>query len=282
MKKTLLLLALAGFFAACSKKSNDIQPKAKLYPVTFSTSDFTSTVKKLGAKTSAVDSSKNYLLELWYVVYNSSGALFKIDAANRSTPNFGTFKDSLPSGNYTVVFAGAADGGVDIGQSQELSNAHLLPFGTPDAFFKKINITVGSESLHQQVTLDRISGRLTLKLLDDNIPSNVGNVQLKIPVARRFGFTNGLINEELTAFGMSPAFEKSRSYNFFATNKMFDLELIVYRKGSISDTLFTRKVKGITVYTNRETIVQGKLFVNGSSFDISVDKDWGIPETVQF
>ncbi|MDB5012966.1 MAG: hypothetical protein JWQ25_1168 [Daejeonella sp.] len=149
MKKNLFYsVALCLLLFSCKKEEQtsaytEVKSDAKKYAVNFNLSDFTQTVESMGAKGSntimsagsavkAIDSLKNHIRELRYILYDAAGTPIKTirqgvngggtqfhcatcdsdfghpDALPYNKP-FGTIVDSLPAGNYKAVFLGIRD-----------------------------------------------------------------------------------------------------------------------------------------------------------------------------
>jgi len=205
-----------------------------LVPVSFSVG-FSKNVTGSGVKTSANVGT------LLYDVYDAaSGNIFKA-----SILSGGVVQDSLPEGNYIIVFAAATNamlsgpsGGNNI---INLKNTlQTWPYfrydaiggiynGTPlhfcnsnsDVFYKKISFTVDKNSTNNNsVTLDRIVGKIQV-VLQDTIPDDVVFLYATFPynfeyyVTLNTDYSNGGTLSE--RFVISDADKKTSGFTFSYT-----------------------------------------------------------------
>lgn len=122
------------------------------------------------------------------------------------TNPFGSIVDSFPTGTYTIVIVGSRykfaidsrhnDDPSDYLARNPLSNAFIgderssgfqLPH-TKDTFFKKLTLTIASDDISQAVTLDRITGKVEINILDA-IPANAYRFEFRfINAVNQFEF----------------------------------------------------------------------------------------------
>ncbi|WP_207536305.1 hypothetical protein [Desertivirga arenae] len=287
MKKTLPLLSLALVLVlfACKKSSkSEAQPEEKLYPVTFSASEFEQTTK--GISTVSADSAKSYLKNLHYVVFNSSGTFVRSMQQDSALANFGTIRDSLPAGTYKILVSGSP---VRYGLSLN-SGTYSQGFfnrANGDYFSKEIPLTV-SGPVSQNITLDRITGKLTVQF-KDAIPSNVTRLVFRLVDDRLADFDQtffGSVEERSSDIKSSDRLTSNYTYSTFIlyTGNAFSLNIRAYN--SSNSLVVDKTVNNVTVTKNKETIVTGKLFdtINhDGGFTIFVNKDLEpIPTVIEF
>ncbi|MBS1530380.1 MAG: hypothetical protein JSU01_08745 [Bacteroidetes bacterium] len=193
MKRYLLsIIAIMIILSACkkdavNKKVND----NKTTPVTFSVGysqakgGFNGAVNisksKFGPHTLAVDTTLAKYASVIYVgVYTTSGDQLFLTKQLATDTVFGTVNYNLAPGNYIVTFAAGQTGMIETGTT--LNNTYIN-YGIggngmnpwQNTFFQKLNLTVGSSSINQNVTMNRIGAQLVVNI-EDAVPSNVKSI----------------------------------------------------------------------------------------------------------
>lgn len=185
----LALIALCIGFFSCSyeyvPESRGLEKK-ELIPVSF-TVEFAKEIT--GLRASEAVNFKDFL----YLVYDAgTGKLYK----DIKYTNFeGIINDSLPEGNYTVVFAGATQATYlwyysDTNMTSFIEIDAPPPLGgdtnisrfnrNTDVFYKKINCIVEKNKQNgSAVTLDRIVGKVEI-VLEDVIPNDVSTIEVAL------------------------------------------------------------------------------------------------------
>ncbi|HWD87279.1 MAG TPA: hypothetical protein VG367_04065 [Mucilaginibacter sp.] len=110
-------------------------------------------------------------------VYTTDGSQVFLTRQLATDTVFGTVNYNLPPGNYIVTFAAGQTGMIETGTT--LANTYINygiatngPGQWQNTFFEKMNLTVGSSSINQNVTLSRIGAQLVVNI-EDAVPANV-------------------------------------------------------------------------------------------------------------
>ena len=237
--------------------------------------------------------------DFFYYVYNSeTGELYK----NLKFNNFnGTINDSLPEGDYTIIFMGA-----DKEAYLSWSNYHSSPVGNSnikeypayfilgcpdflnmkhDVFYKKISCTVEKNSSNDNsVALDRVVGKIEI-VLEDVIPSEVNKIEIEISesdLPKSFyynyytDFTKGwpfykvinITEPDKAASGYKLFFITFENINYDQSRYPISIKLTARRSlpDGVIDTgqsLVTSKViENVDILKNKTVRYTGKLFDN--------------------
>ncbi len=186
MKNLLPALFISLIFFGCQKSNQyENKPEAigKKYDVTFNLQNFAPNLTTFstsgGKQTQAVgDTLKNYADNLYYRVFDASGALVKEINQASTSPGFGTISDQLQSGNYKVTIV-ASKGSLSWVNAPNAftSTSYFSPSNNTwnDTFGKQLDLTVGTTSVTQAVRLDRIVGGVEVNILDA-IPANTAKL----------------------------------------------------------------------------------------------------------
>jgi hypothetical protein len=199
----LVLVALSVGIFSCSHDGipieNDDFTAKELIPVSFSVG-FTKNITEF--RSGEASSLTGY--DFYYLVYNSeTGVLYKNLKYGYSDNFDGVINDSLPVGNYTIVFCAANIIARSIEShysGQSIKYAHysldypyfeitypaLIGDGpqinrNSDVFFSKVNVAVEKNGQNNQsITLNRIVGKIEVILQDDTIPGEVTSVEIAV------------------------------------------------------------------------------------------------------
>ena len=194
MKNKITLLSIALLFLfACKKESGtkpvkDAAAPKKSYAVGFNVSGFTESTTSLstnavGAKTTAA--LKNQIKFLYYYVFSHgiNGEYIEVtNGVQKSTDsNFGTIKDTLKTGHYTVFIIGTqAPGHYEFRfKSSALYEDPIFYYDDKsvyETFLKAIEFDVNGTST-QAVELKRVVTELTVKITDP-LPANAKTLRL--------------------------------------------------------------------------------------------------------
>jgi len=178
MKHSLLILVAVFYMVAvsCKKetKSDSGESKQK-YAVQFEVDDFEQSMvdfdgRKIvdGNAPIGKDSLQKYIKYLYYVIYGTSNGPKRI-IQKASDPDFGTIKDSLPMGRYTLAVLGTTDtltkNLIPVNPEDVYWN-DAISFGyASDGFYKKLIINVDGE-LREKISLSRILAKLSINIKD--------------------------------------------------------------------------------------------------------------------
>ncbi|WP_207536302.1 FimB/Mfa2 family fimbrial subunit [Desertivirga arenae] len=290
MKEKLAILLLLITTLACRKTSKqEIEPKEKLYPITFNTSSFTQESKTISGKVSDTTAAVNYLRALYYFIYDDKGELVKSRTQSIDTSShFGIVQDSLPMGQYNIVFLGSDQNspyGDPIDDQSYYEIASLRESDrNPNYFLKNIPITVTRDGVNENVTLERIVGMLSVMLTDNIIPESVSYYEIKMPSARRYYFRNGVRALEEYNYKSYPAVVGGKflgAIRLFEPGKPIDITITAFNNKN--EIIVSKVINNVSILKNREVVLKGKLFSNSTGFSIFVNSNWdATPTTIEF
>jgi len=308
MKRFLTFAFIAILFFSCKKESQkktggDIT--GKQYPVTFSVANKVAKSAAIaGGKqindVTPLDSSFKYLS---YFVYDNSGSLVHRVVQQSSASDFGSIADYLKAGTYTIVFEAGQGLVRDMGYPQnpfpfaKLANSIIGVYGD-DCFYKKLSITVADSAITQSVTLNRLAGRLQIKILD-TIPANAAGLNIYMDKEYQdFSFTTDMpVNPICCGLGLiyvnSIKFTPEQIGHAGVTlNVMFVYNVYAPVKVGITPTTVSGTYAPITIdnvsfIRNQTTILSGHVFTgfigkHNGGFSTSIDPDWGATNSYQF
>ncbi len=300
MKRAILYLMLSAcLFYSCKKEhSGNNNPIQKKYKVTFNISGFSATVigstpgkqTLSGVKADADVPIAPYIKMLYYAVYDASGNLVHTIYRDSTYLDLGTVTDTLPSGNYAVLVAG--------GQGNLSSNfatstfASALVTGGPtweDTFVGESALTVSTSNVSQTISMSRIVGKLTLKILD-TMPANASSIVIAMSTEyASYGTAAlsplvGAVTNAQTTFGI-PASSKgqpnyTRSIDVLNTTQPFNVTITCY---DASQTIIAQRiVQNVSVAVDTQTVLSGDLFNGGNGINPGLNLGTGTPIVVQF
>ncbi|MFI5162002.1 MAG: FimB/Mfa2 family fimbrial subunit [Sphingobacteriales bacterium] len=322
------LIAIMVVFSACKKDAvNKSTPNSKSVPVTFnvgysqSVGSFNGArnLAKLTGHNLAADSTLKANAKTLYVgVYQSDGNQLFLTKQLSTDTSFGKMNFNLPAGNYTVVFAagqenlfmsGSTLSRTDIVYSVEVGNGNF-DRRWHSTFFQKINLTVGSTGVVQNISLNRIDAQIVIDI-EDAIPSNVKFLFAQVTDNKSQGGAN---NTDLVALTGAPALGSNDGLLYVRTNSdtavtpgtkntrfcvtlldtsnpytvsiyAYDQLPLVTSPGGNRDFSPMGNIIGffttstVTVQTGHQTILSGKLFggngtTNTGGFQMTVNPTW--------
>jgi hypothetical protein len=300
MKKSLLIAAIAvSLFSACKREHTaSTQPSGKKYQVSFNVTNFVQKQAAFALRHKAIslaagDTLTNlsgYLDVLYYVVYGSDGHAVRMPLMQDSTncSSMGMITDSLPAGTYQIAII-AGKQGLAINSYGFTAGANFGYGGYfwQDTFWDEFTLTVSSASISQNVTLNRVVGKLEVQILD-NIPANADSLSVTINPEILSKQVDGGINNASTPTAPStitvaiPASAKGQPNLTFdrLVGDTQDINTVTITcKDAGNNTLGTTTVSNVVFTNNTKTVLSGKLFgssgnSNSQSFTVSVDTTW--------
>lgn len=346
MKKLLPILIL---FCACQKEDvsdlkknvTDTEKSEELHAVTFNLSGFTQHTEpisggRMAGKTrlkateapcpdcpgSRYDYDECFWRAIKYYAYEEeTGDLVRTQTSTYGSEDYGRFTDSLPAGNYDIIFVMCRgeltdyDWGLDwvqvgpaIHYSSKFDEAVLTGYaygaggadltsigGMPDLFFKRIKLEVSGDIVIDDVELPRVVGGIEVRLTDDSFPDDLLYLNLKYSTHERFKFNEGAITidsglaynqyweAELTDSGyyMSEYIMPDTETGKFTT----DVEIAAYRGeiGGPHDMIAHKVIHDVEIETNKKTVLTGKLFdAPSQEFTVKVDTVWAGENELEF
>ena len=325
MKNLLLgMVAIMLLFHSC-KKEDAVAPKemanSKKFAVNFRVSGFKLSVEgisKLSAAPTiaATPADSSSIGEIYYLVYNSEGEELyrKLQASDGYTSKyapdsdpefqegeFGNIQDSLSAGTYTIVFLAGPINTFGINYYQPYEQSVFRPLSeasfeygggldnwsrATETFYKKLTVTVGSEPLEQNVTLDRIVGKIIVHL-EDVIPANAAYFRFFYN-----GETIGIMLNDLSNFNPAddeeyapkiPITEEDKEeagyeHRQYISNTNTPIEVVINCYDADDNIIASKTVSNVPVDKNKKTILTGRLFSTGTttpaSFSISLNDEW--------
>jgi hypothetical protein len=304
MKK--ILIILLGLFAgliSCKKEHSAPSAKheensAEKYPVSFAVAPFdvqtgTLSVQSAAKKTSALKDNFKYL---YYYVTKQSDSLKIIKTIKQKSTdaNFGMVTDTLRAGKYNIFIIGAARSDVLVFTGNETlyfpglflayegQNFHRPSTSIGDNFYKKIKVTVSKQS-NQDVKLDRVVGRVNVKITDA-IPAGVSKIVVNFNAVPDIldlytgveAVTNYNNSDVTITYNVKPGDvgKKGLTIGDYFWGGYLWIDVNYYDSNG---NLVDRKVPTGSWGVEPNTVVtfSGKLFNISTVFNIGVNSDWG-------
>jgi hypothetical protein len=242
----------------------------KSYPVNFNVSLFAQTITPITVNSqSKINALSTFALSsiidnLTYCVYDVNGKLLHRVQSTPASTDFGTIKDSLTPGTYTIAIIGAKTG-IVVNDSYFTYNDREWK----DAFFKKFSITVTNSNSTFNVVLNRIVTQLELNIQDAPSPHIGLYVQIIGEVS-----AYSILQDKPTGGGVGEQYslniKPNPVFTFINTVSPFDLTVhVVAPNGDDFRTIY-----GITCQKDTRTIVSGNFFTagGGNGFNISINQ----------
>ncbi len=279
---------------SCGKSGSPEPESSDLYPINFSLTGFSQVVvegKSAVFSPSDGENQGNFIRYLHYYIYDSGGNLVKNINQGTDNADFGTISDKVNAGTYTVVFIGSKNDD-PVGSTAYLSTVRVISSAADDdLYFKKIPITVGKDDVNQEVTLDRVTSYLELRVLDV-LPAEVARVD--------FTVVNDYSNFQISSASVVTSgtkCEKKVSKTLANENERTNVTInvsVLNDAGPLTVSIGCFNEKGVSVKAlgiqnvqcvrNKKTILSGKLFTNPSgSFKVGVNGEWDpVPIEISF
>lgn len=289
MKKSLLYFVLFTLcLTACKKdKKDNPPPSGKTYDVTFNVSGSGQVISSEGKqeinslKTNAIGPAASLAKLLFYLVYDSNGALFHQIKQDSTMDNFGRISDNLPAGTYTVYIVAGQRGLGEFGDPSQFGYPNTEGPGAiwKDLFYKKLTITVTNTAINQDVTLARVVGQLQINV-EDAIPANAAKFVVKITdESIYFDFKNGImggayggqINNTIPASAIGTTNYKITRIIGNTLTPM-SVQIICYDSANI--VIADKTINNVNCDINVKTILSGKLFAVSNGFVVGLNNTW--------
>lgn len=297
MKHSVLVIATLFSLIAVSckketKSDNGEEPK-QMYAVQFDVNDFGQSMvdfegRKIADGNAPVsrDTLQKYIKFLYYVIYKNGDDAVKRIIQSASDPNFGTIRDSLPQGRYTLSVVGTTDSVRAIDHDPydpyEEMWQNAISFGyNSDAFYKRLIINVDGE-LREKVSLSRILAMISINI-KDKMPYSAATMTIKLqaypedpwnyvgiprylnmPTGNYFhGDRNGIPTYETFERPIPEEFRNQTNTTSNYTILMLDTTRIILNfsvKDNNGNVLGSKKILNIPVKPNRKITLSGNLF----------------------
>lgn len=283
--QTILFYAAVLVLLSCKKengKQGTPAPADKKHIITFNAGGFTQQTGDIGGKAAAREGQplRRYVKYLYYYLLGQPSdvePIIKEIVQDSSMPNFGTIRDTVAPGNYTITILGTNQ---RINVSGGVTSSPAVAFGMPvlDAFDKSFTLTVDGP-VTRDVRLERITAKLEF-VFKDAIPLN----------AKRFYASLARVDNVIELFtGESVNGSPDRAtfvYDFKESEKgrtgvKISTYIIVTRPFTSEDgiymsylddagnTIVSRVVPNIAYKNNKTTILTGYMFDPIGSIGVS-------------
>lgn len=265
-------------------------------PVTVTTNGFEVSLGEFtGRRAEQSVTSYNYVKALTLAFFKQDGTeVYKCTHIKNNEDTyetaFGEFSTSLPLGSYTMVVIG-----YNRSQEMTLTSSTVASIGTGSlcetfADTQEVNIN-NTTPVNLTATLQRIVTALGVRSTD-NRPAGVTHLRITYSAgSKSFNPMTGLAVDNngftdlitfSTAVG-SPIF--SGSYLFLNTDEQTMDVTIETLDGAEGNVLFSKTITNVPLKRNRQTILQGPIFTNGTAnaSSFKVESNWITPgNTIEF
>lgn len=286
--KVMIVFCMIG--TSCKKDTkNTTQSSKKLYTVKFNASNF---VAQQGGITNGfikADAISPYVIMLdsgvkKREIYASIGTSTVIQ--NEGDADFGTIITQLPAGTYPVFIIGGENDYPAISDvaNRALTYDHTLQDfyynvysnGVNDLFFTKFNITVGSSDINQNVSLDRIVGKLDV-VIQDQPPVAIKYILLTLS---KSSFSYNINTGPVIGGAFEQKFyggggEVDLSTFILDTTTPFDVTITAIDANNVS--AYSKKILNVSCPANKQVTLSGNLYGGsgtGGSVKIGADTTW--------
>ena len=267
MKKILLFAAVVAALVACKKD----EPK-QVHAVTFHVPGLAVETEPMNGPRKATtppltDEEGNQMTDL--IIWDGTTYLTR---QQNTDPNFGTVTVMLTTGEHHLHFIATRSTGLLV------EDGILTCTSLKNTFGKTVHLNVAGGG-DQNVTLDRLTGKLILTI-NDEIPTGASN--LRIQIGRRYTSL-----DPQTLFGVnSAAFDQNVSLTSKVGQSGYQITLYMLADDADGyETTFTltatntssqvigQATGNITIAPNTKTLLSGNLFTGTRSF-ISLNSAW--------
>ncbi len=294
-----ITLCTVLFLFSCKKNSSQdnivTQPSDKKIAVKFQVSGFTQETTGFGRATSNVN-LKDYISFFYYMAYDDKGNIISKKMQTKDSLTFGSIRDSLAPGVYTIVMMGSGnfvsvDGsGIDpitgFMPFLPLNEAHIVflpgisstPIGIIigyETFYKKFTIDVSHDSIVPSVSLARIVGKVELNILDS---ASFYRTEATLSMDSRCYYIAGdSIAEPFIDVRGEPVFTSlgvGKLEAFVLNNKKsFDIKIKGFNASN--QLVATKKITNMRIEWNKKLILKGNLASAAPLNDSRVSADAG-------
>lgn len=275
----LLAAAIALSFSSCKKEISSL-PDESQHALCFNLNGFSQTLTDIkgGAFISSETLLKDNFQYLYYQIFNADGNLVHHIEQTAADANFGTIKDYVPTGDYTVILVGSKTAVIPAVPSTLNVSKLNTTAADDDIFVKKMKVTVQSSDVTQGVILDRINSFIELNV-QDALPAEVSSVDLVIqneyPVFQfqTESYSNGVVvDKRVTKTISGDADRNALSICSCVMNNYTPVTVLISCFDAKHNTLKVVKVPNVQCVRNKKTILSGKLYsMPESGFTVGVN-----------
>lgn len=295
MKKSLLALSIAGLaFASCQKDgatpASPAQPldrTGKKYPVEIKLQQFvqqTGPMEKNGRSAGSQLKDPDLADKVAYIeyrVFNGSQLVSAKSQHKTDNPaNFGSLRDSLPAGTYTVSLV-ASNSPILLMSDKWINFESAMEVRTDDVYRKSfsIDVSAGGSSTVADVTLERAMSKVELNILDLQQIQNLNRAVIVevYPANYRIDIETG--NADSWDGPRAQLISRSASglYEGYVVPNT-QANLVIRVMDNLTGTFVGHKEFPVTFERNKKLIVTGYMMAPPSgtngNFDIQLNQAW--------
>ena len=270
MKKAFLCLAAVCCLVACNHQ-NTPEPTQE---VTFHLSSFQQSTAPMGmpAKAPIYDEAENGTALTDIYVFDGG---IEVLHQTSDMEEFGTFTLNLTHGNHDLSFIATRSTGISVADGTMTMETVRSTFG------KVLALNVTSSTPAQELTLQRITGKMTITITDA-FPSNANEIEFVIDPRYKDLNTSTLcaINGESVTQRVSCTSKVGKTDQQFAFTLLApslseeytaDVTINVYDDGGV--LIHSVSIADVRLAANTQTLLSGKLF-RGTDATLNIDHTW--------
>ena len=271
MKKTLFLCALVAVLFACKSKD---EPQA-MQQVTFKVTAFEQTTDPMNSprKAPILDDEGGTALTDLFIFDGSTQVAHQAYADDNAA--FGTVTLNLTHGNHNLSFICTRSTGITVENG-------VMAFGSVrPTFGKLLALNVSGSTGAQDLTLDRITGQLSITI-NDQFPAAADQIEFvmatkysQINVASLLGVNGAEWSQKVSC--SSKQGQSGVQYHFnticpsLTQEYTSDLTINIYN--SSNAVIYTVTIDDVRFAANTKTLLSGNLFTAPSA-NVSVNTSW--------
>lgn len=283
--KPVVYLTLFTLCLLCGcRKENSVASDQPVYPVKFNVLSITQ--QQMGSRATVLSEgeAESPIHYLYYLIYGSDSKFVKKIEQTDDVDSFGTIADSEPAGNYTVIMIGSKNA-LQITPGSATTGVFKCSAVDDDVFFLKTPVTIDSQGLTKDITLNRVVCYLQAQI-EDEIPANVARVELSVRTdASTFSFgTEKVRAEPSTDLTTSKTVAKSMvtdedrqnvTLGMTILNDAVPMKVMIAFFDSSNTIIKLVTSDDVPFERNKRTILSGKLFTMPTAgFTVTVNSEW--------
>ena len=270
MKQLLPLLALVAIFISCDNGNNPTNTSA----VTFKLSQFDQTITPLNspAKAPIYDEEEGGVALTDIFVFDDTT---QVAHQTSDQEDFGTITISLANGEHNLSFIATRSTNIST------ANGVMTMENVRPTFGKLLTLNVTPSTTNQDLTLDRITGKLTITILDA-FPADAKEIEFVInPRYSQLDVTTLLAtNGQSVAQKVdcsSKAGKKDQAFSFNLLAPVLDAEytadvtINVYNANN--EVIHSVLINSVRLAANTRTLLSGEVF-RATGATLNIDHSW--------
>lgn len=269
MKKYILIYAFAALLISCNGGENTPQQKQSIL---FNINTFSQTTLPMHAPQAAIlDDEEGTALTDLFVFDGQTQLAHQTSDAD----DFGIIKLELTHGKHNLSFICTRSSGI------EFADGIMTFSSVRSTFGKLIELEVSSSTPAQDITLDRISGQMTITI-NDAFPNNAAEIEFvinprytKLNVTSLQAVDGDEWSQKVSCTSKAGQSGVSYTFNHICPSLIAETEAevtinIYNASGSI---LYTVNIPKVRLAANTKTLLSGNLF-NSQSITINTNTSW--------